>query len=69
MKEGAFEALEKMFTPYADKTMMQVMSEATVKDGRFGPAVGEGGKGKMIKGKFVLDKVEKEPFLLPWQKR
>ena len=40
MPEGAFEPLQKMFTPYADKTMLQVMSEdGPLKNGEMGNGV------------------------------
>ena len=40
MKEGAFEALEKMFVPYTDNAMLQVMSEdGPLKNGEMGDGV------------------------------
>ena len=40
MKEGALEPWEKMFTPYADEGMLQVMSEdGPLKNGQMGQGV------------------------------
>ena len=40
MNEGAFAAFEKMFAPYEDKALLQVMSEdGPLKNGEWGPGM------------------------------